>query len=83
MKYGVIVSRPMFLPYVVPVDEPTAAQAMKVYESESILTPLFVVDFEADKLYRVLEGEGGYTLTEQAQEMLGFRTTAEAVKDDS
>ena len=56
---------------------------MKVYESESILTPLFVVDFEADKLYRVLEGEGGYTLTEQAQEMLGFRTTAEAVKDDS
>ena len=80
MKYGVIVSRPNFLPYVIPVDEPTPVAVSAVTDNRDLLTPLFVVDFEADKVYRVFETEGSFTLTDGAEEMLGFRTTMEAVK---
>ena len=77
MKYGVIVSRPNFLPYVIPVDEPSAAVVTTVTDNRELLCPLFVVDFESGEMFRVFEGENGYELSDRVTEKFGFLTKRE------
>lgn len=83
MKYGLIVTRPQLLPYVVPIEEPTAVQAQKAYDEGDLVAPMFIIDFEASRVLRVMPSAEGYTLTDNAEELLGYRTTAEAVENDS
>jgi len=74
MKYGVIVSRPNLLPYVIPLESVSPAAVTEAVEEDSLIHPFFVVDFEAGEILRVFEGESGYGLAGQATELLGFMT---------
>ena len=74
MKYGVIVHSPDLLPYVVPVDEPTAKNVTEVYNSGSLVAPMFVIDFEAGEIFRVLEDASGFSLADKAKDKLGKNT---------
>ena len=74
MKYGVIVHSPNLLPYVVPVDEPTAKNVAEVYNSGSLVAPMFVIDFEAGEILRVFEDANGFSLSDKAQDKLGKNT---------
>lgn len=74
MKYGVIAHSPDLLPYVVPVSEPTGAAAMDIYRSGSLITPMFVIDFDLGKIYRVFEDESGFSLVENTEQKLGKNT---------
>ena len=74
MKYGVIVSRPSLLPYVIPLENVSPAAVTKAVEGDSLINPFFVVDFEAGEILRVFKGEDGYDLTGRATELLGFMT---------
>ena len=74
MKYGVIVHSPDLLPYVVPVDEPTAKNVTEVYSSGSLVAPIFVIDFEAGEILRVFEDANGFSLSDKAQDKLGKNT---------
>ena len=74
MKYGVIVHSPDLLPYVVPVDEPTTRSVKEVAESGSLVTPMFVIDFEAGEILRVFEDVSGLSLSDKAQDKLGKNT---------
>ena len=74
MKYGVIVHSSDLLPYVVPVDEPTAKNVTEVYNSGSLVAPMFVIDFEAGEILRVFEDANGFSLADKAQDKLGKNT---------
>ena len=74
MKYGVIVHSPNLLPYVVPVDEPTAKNVTEVYNSGSLVAPMFVIDFEAGEIFRVFEDASGFSLADKAKDKLGKNT---------
>ena len=74
MKYGVIVHSPDLLPYVVPVDEPTVRNVTDVAQSGSLVTPMFVIDFEAGEILRVFEDANGFSLSDKAQDKLGKNT---------
>ena len=79
MKYKVVFVPINSLPVVQDIDlESLSAVATEINKDMKTLFPLFVFDMEADKAYRVVSGEDGYFLTDDAEELLGIATPPEA-----
>ena len=73
--FSFIVSKPFMLPFVVHKEtKDPLVSAKEIYESESLLSPLLVIDWESSKVMRVSPSEEGYVLEDNAESLLGMNT---------
>ena len=81
MKYKAVLMPLNSLPVVVDLDSDSLTAVTKeVSDKQGHMFPLFIFDMEADKAYRVVNGEDGYFITDDAEELLGIATPPEDLK---
>ena len=84
MNYAFLVTEPMMLPYIVPIEmsnlEELQAKAVEVYESKSLIAPIMLIDFNDKKVWRVALEDGKYNLLENTEELYGAGTRVDQIK---
>ena len=86
MSYAFLVTEPMMLPYVLPVEMSNLAElqarAVEVYESKSLIAPVMFIDFDAKKVWRIALKDGNYSLVDSAQKLFGANTRPEQINKE-
>lgn len=73
MKYGIVASNASVLPVIIEVDSESLTAATQAIGSfvEAWLEPVLIIDFEENKVLRVVRGEDSFFLEDNAGKLYG------------